>query len=66
MLPTERFSLLCGKAVRKPVVMSFWAHCVALLAASPSLALSWIEGGGGRLRETIPFIGDQVLASRAV
>ena len=65
MPPKERFSSLCGKAVKKPVVMGFWPHCVALMAASPSLALSWIEGGG-RLRETIPFIGDQVLASRAV
>ena len=39
MPPKERFSSLCGKAVKKPVVMGFWPHCVALMAASPSLGL---------------------------
>ena len=43
-------------------MMGFWPHCVALMAASPSLGLK----GVFRLREAIPFIGDQVLASRAV
>ena len=39
MPPKERFSSLCGKAVKKPVVMGFWPHCVALMAASPSRVL---------------------------
>ena len=39
MPPKERFSSLCGKAVKKPVVMGFWPHSVALMAASPSLGL---------------------------
>ena len=42
--------------------MGFWPHCVVLIPASPSLGLK----GFFRLRETIPFIGDQVLSSRAV
>jgi len=62
MPPKERFSSLCGKAVKKPVMMGFWPHCVALMAASPSLGLK----GVFRLREAIPFIGDRVLASRPV
>ena len=39
MPPAERFSSVCGKAVKKPVVMGFWPHSVDLMAASPSLGL---------------------------
>ena len=42
MPPKERFSSLCGKAVKKPVVMGFWPHSVALMAASPSLGLKGV------------------------
>ena len=46
--PAERFSSVCGKAVKKPVVMGFWAHCVALMAASLPLGL---KGGFKAERE---------------
>ena len=61
MPPAWRFSSVCGKAVKKPVVMGIWAHCLVFMAASPALGLK-----GVCQRVTIPLIGDQVLASRAV
>ena len=47
----------CEKACRDGLL----AHCLVFMAASPALGLK-----GVCQRVTIPFIGDQVLASRAV
>ena len=45
MPPPERFSSVCGKAVKKPVVMGFWPHCLVFMAASPALGLKGVCPG---------------------
>ncbi len=42
MPPAERFSSVCGKAVKKPVVMGFWPPLFGLHGC---FSCSWIERG---------------------